>query len=370
MWEMVCKRLAPISFCIAFLCGCLHNPDDRPCNVFKKNKHQKTLSKPIDQSTPEEIKKHLDGYVIGQEEVKKVLAVATYNHYKRIKNTAKTAGTTLIKKANVLLVGGTGTGKTLLACALAELLDVPCCIVDATSLTQVGFVGRDVDQIIADLLAAANYDIAAAERGIVYIDEIDKIACKQQNGFPGITHDITGQGVQRSLLKLLEGSMVPVTLPQNRRKAERSHQRTVYVNTEKILFICGGAFEDMTQQDITVKDLKEYGLMAELVGRLPIIKRLEPLDSDRLRSILTEPNDALIKGYVDDFAQEGLKLSFSDEAISLIANQAIELKLGARGLHNICEKIMADVMFYGFSSKNKKEWVIDEDYVKKQLNLQ
>lgn len=329
------------------------------------------LLKPVD------IKKHLDEYVIGQDEAKRVLSVAVYNHYKRLSQKVDEDGVE-IEKSNIIMVGQTGTGKTLLAKTIAKVLNVPFSIVDATVLTEAGYVGEDVESILTRLLQAADYDVAAAERGIVYIDEIDKIARKSGN--PSITRDVSGEGVQQALLKILEGTSVNVP-PQGGRK--HPDQKMIAVNTANILFICGGAFDGiekriakrlrtttvgykMSSSDgdidlenlhkyITPQDLKAFGLIPELIGRLPAITFLNPLDRDTLLSILTEPKNSLIKQYVKLFAYENVKLEFDKEVFEFIVDKAMEFKLGARGLRAICEAIMLDAMFEVPSQKHKVE---------------
>lgn len=329
------------------------------------------LLKPVD------IKKHLDEYVIGQDEAKRVLSVAVYNHYKRLSQKVDEDGVE-IEKSNIIMVGQTGTGKTLLAKTIAKILNVPFSIVDATVLTEAGYVGEDVESILTRLLQAADYDVAAAERGIVYIDEIDKIARKSGN--PSITRDVSGEGVQQALLKILEGTSVNVP-PQGGRK--HPDQKMIAVNTANILFICGGAFDGiekriakrlrtttvgykMSSSDldidlenlhkyITPQDLKAFGLIPELIGRLPAITFLNPLDRDTLLSILTEPKNSLIKQYVKLFAYENVKLEFDKEVFEFIVDKAMEFKLGARGLRAICEAIMLDAMFEVPSQKHKAE---------------
>lgn len=315
---------------------------------------------------PKEIYEFLNQYVIGQDDAKKYLSVAVYNHYKRLSQ--KQDDDVDIEKSNIILVGPTGTGKTLLAKTIAKLLNVPFTIVDATELTQAGYVGEDIESLLTRLLQVADYDVAKAEKGIVFIDEIDKIARKGDN--PSITRDVSGEGVQQGLLKLLEGSIVNVP-PQGGRK--HPEQRMIPVNTKDILFICGGAFDGIEQKIahrlnthvvgystdparqriqrdnylkfVAPQDLKSFGLIPEIIGRLPILTNLEPLNRDALRRVLTEPKNAIVRQYVKLFEMDGVKLSFSDDALDLIVDKAIEYKLGARGLRSIVESIMIDSMF-------------------------
>ncbi|GAA4147719.1 ATP-dependent Clp protease ATP-binding subunit ClpX [Sphingobacterium kyonggiense] len=338
----------------------------------RKNKSIQTALKLI---RPKEIKDHLDQYVIGQDDAKKVISVAVYNHYKRLNQRVETDETE-IEKSNLIIVGETGTGKTLLAKTVAKILNVPFCIVDATVLTEAGYVGEDVESILTRLLQAADYDVAAAERGIIYIDEIDKIARKSDN--PSITRDVSGEGVQQALLKILEGTNVNVP-PQGGRK--HPDQKMISVNTSNILFVCGGAFDGiqkkianrlrtqtvgykMKDEDqeidlnnlykyITPQDLKNFGLIPELIGRLPVLTHLNPLDKETLLSILTKPKNALVKQYVKLFEYEGIKLGFDEEVFEFIVDKAWEFKLGARGLRSICEAIMLDAMFEIPSTKEK-----------------
>jgi ATP-dependent Clp protease ATP-binding subunit ClpX len=327
---------------------------------------------------PAEIKLHLDEYVIGQDEAKKVLAVAVYNHFKRILFKAKAEDVEL-EKSNILMVGETGTGKTLLAKTLAKILKVPFCIADATVLTEAGYVGEDVESILSRLLQAANYDVKAAERGIVYVDEIDKISRKSDN--PSITRDVSGEGVQQALLKILEGTIANVP-PQGGRK--HPEQKMIQINTENILFVCGGAFEGIDKmiarrlqtqaigfntagldidtsaetnylQYVSPADLRTYGLIPEIIGRMPVLCHLNPLDRDALYNILTKPKNALIKQYVKLFDLEGIALTIDDEVIDLIVDKAFEFKLGARGLRSICEAVMMDHMFDAPSKEDMKE---------------
>ena len=348
---------------------------------FKLNKSK--LLKPI------EIRNFLSQYVIGQDEAKKYLAVSVYNHYKRLMQVQSKDEDVEIEKSNILLVGETGTGKTLLARTIARMLHVPFTIVDATVLTEAGYVGEDVESILTRLLQAADYNVEAAEKGIVFIDEIDKIARKSDN--PSITRDVSGEGVQQAMLKLLEGSKVNVP-PQGGRK--HPEQKMIEVDTKNILFICGGAFEgiqrkiaqrlntqvvgygaskhreqidkDNLLQYIAPQDLRAYGLIPEIIGRLPVITYLSPLDRDALRSILTEPKNAIIKQYMKLFDYDNIKLTIDDEVLDYIVDKAIEFKLGARGLRSICEIIMIDAMF-DLPSNNQKSIQITLDYATKKL---
>lgn len=336
---------------------------------------------------PKEIAAFLDDYVIGQDEAKKTLAVAVYNHFKRINHKQKDE--VEIEKSNILLIGHTGTGKTLLARTIARLLKVPFTIVDATVLTEAGYVGEDVESILSRLLQSCDYNVTAAERGIVYIDEVDKIARKSDN--PSITRDVSGEGVQQALLKLLEGSDVLVP-PQGGRK--HPDQKMVKVNTSNILFICGGAFDGVERhiakrinanaigfnkasqheaanellRYVAPVDVKSFGLIPELIGRLPVITYLEPLDRNSLKRILTEPKNALIKQYVKLFEMEHIKLIVQDEAIDLLVDKAVDFKLGARGLRTIMENVMKDAMFELPSQKEVKEFELNVEYLQSKLN--
>ena len=334
-----------------------------------KQKNKDSLTDQIQLRTPSEIKKHLDEYIIGQDEAKKVIAVAVYNHYKRIlHHSINTDNDVEIDKSNIILVGETGTGKTLLARTIARILNVPFCIADATVLTEAGYVGEDVESVLSRLLQASEYNVQAAERGIVFIDEIDKIARKGDN--PSITRDVSGEGVQQGLLKLLEGSVINVPPYGGRKHPE---QKMISVNTQNILFICGGAFDGIERkisdrinkqsigfvngnskleidksnllQYIAPQDLKSFGLIPELIGRLPVVTHLNPLNADALLRILKEPKNAIIKQYQKLFSLDQKTLSFEDDALHYIAEKAIEYKLGARGLRSICEAIMNEIMF-------------------------
>ena len=326
---------------------------------------------------PIEIKKHLDEYVIGQDEAKKVLSVAVYNHYKRLVHGKADEDDVEIEKSNIILVGETGTGKTLLAKTIAKILNVPFCIADATVLTEAGYVGEDVESILSRLLQSADYDVNAAVNGIVFIDEIDKIARKSDN--PSITRDVSGEGVQQALLKLLEGSVINVP-PQGGRK--HPEQKLVPIDTKNILFICGGAFDGIDKiigrrlktqvigfksgttegidkenmlKYVSPQDIKKFGLIPELIGRLPVVTFLNPLDRSSLRSILTDPKNSIIKQYVKLFKIDDIELHFDPKALDYIVDKALEFKLGARGLRSICEAIMLDAMFELPSKKEEEK---------------
>ncbi|MAW20868.1 MAG: ATP-dependent Clp protease ATP-binding subunit ClpX [Flavobacteriales bacterium] len=338
---------------------------------------------------PKEIKEHLDHFVIGQDDAKKVMSVAVYNHYKRILQPDTTNEDIEIEKSNIIMVGRTGTGKTLIAKSIAKLLKVPFCIADATVLTEAGYVGEDVESILTRLLQSADYDVEKAKRGIVFIDEIDKVARKSDN--PSITRDVSGEGVQQAMLKLLEGTIVNVP-PQGGRK--HPDQKMIALETKDILFISGGAFDGIEQhisarmntqsigfrtenkdviekdnllQYVSPQDLKSFGLIPELIGRMPIVTHLNPLDRAALKKILTEPRNALIKQYQKLFEMDNATLTFDKKAIDIIVDKAMEFKLGARGLRSICEAIMLDAMFEFPSDKSKRELRITSDYVKSQL---
>ncbi len=360
--------------------------------IVKEEINDNPLSKeefsPVQLKKPSEIKAHLDEYVIGQDDAKKTLSVAVYNHYKRL-NQKVGKDDIEIDKSNMVLVGRTGTGKTLLAKTIAKMLNVPFCIADATVLTEAGYVGEDVESILSRLLQAADYNAQAAERGIVFVDEIDKIARKSDN--PSITRDVSGEGVQQALLKLLEGSVVNVP-PQGGRK--HPEQKMIQIETKNILFICGGAFDGIEKliagrvnrqtigfsssaeeridgesllKFINPTDLKTFGLIPELIGRFPVLSYLEPLDAKSLRRILTEPKNALIKQYIKLFELDGVELKFEGEALDFVVNKAIDFKLGARGLRSICEAILTDAMFELPSSEEVKEFRVTRAYAESQF---
>lgn len=375
----------------AFICDrCVSQAGEILTEELNQRK-SKSLQSVLKSIKPQEIKHHLDEYIIGQEEAKKVMAVAVYNHYKRL-NQKVGKDDIEIEKSNIIMVGETGTGKTLLAKTIAKILNVPFSICDATVLTEAGYVGEDVESILTRLLQSADYDVAAAERGIIYIDEIDKIARKSDN--PSITRDVSGEGVQQALLKILEGTVVNVP-PQGGRK--HPDQKMIAVNTNNILFICGGAFDgiqkriadrlqtqtigyrmdtddseidkDNLYKYITPQDLKSFGLIPELIGRLPVLTHLNPLTTDALLQILTEPKNALTKQYKKLFEYEGIELSFEEDVLKYIVDKAEEFKLGARGLRSICEAIMLDAMYSAPSEPagKVKELVITMDYAQEKL---
>ena len=355
-----------------------------------ENSDELLLDKSARLIKPQEIKSHLDEYVIGQEEAKKVLSVAVYNHYKRILQPDTTSEEVEIEKSNIILVGETGTGKTLLAKSIAKLLQVPFCIADATVLTEAGYVGEDVESILTRLLQASDYNVLQAERGIIFIDEVDKIARKSDN--PSITRDVSGEGVQQAMLKLLEGTNVNVP-PQGGRK--HPDQKMISINTQNILFISGGAFDgiqkhiskrlntqaigysskktekinkDHILQYLLPQDLKSFGLIPELIGRMPVHSYLNPLNADALRKILIYPKNSIIKQYKKLFQMDGINFSLDDKVLDLIVDKAIEYKLGARGLRSICEAIMLDAMFDFPSKKGIKEFKLTYDYAIEKLD--
>lgn len=374
-----------------YICNdCATRATDLFEEILKNNTSKKQKGKKPQIKKPNEIKKYLDQYVIGQEHAKKVLSVAVYNHYKRINNETENEDIEL-EKSNVILVGETGTGKTLLARTIARMLDIPFAIVNATVLTEAGYVGEDIESLLVRLLQDADYNVQNAEKGIVFIDEIDKISRKSDN--PSITRDVSGEGVQQGLLKLLEGSIVNVP-PQGGRK--HPEQKMIPVNTKNILFICGGAFEGIDRiignrlntnmlgynaikkeseidnknilKYIIPEDLRKFGLIPEIVGRLPVLTYLNPLDKETLKNILTKPKNAILKQYTKLLKLDNIDINFTDEALDFIVNVAIKSKLGARGLRAICETIMLNAMY---DAPNAKEKIItiDENYAKSHFNL-